>query len=717
MKYFKTALICLFLWVPTFGQNQKLTLEDAVVKRFQLFPENIQGLSWRPGTGSYTRIDQDDAAVPYLKMISAKKNKETVLFSLEELQKAFKDADLTPPRRIPRPSWHDEDHLFIQQAQSTALFNVKDKSVQNLASWKKGAEHLEVNKKTGAVAYTRGKNVFVTLPGKEELMITTAEEDGTVTNGQGAHRFEFGISKGLFWSPNGKKLAYYSVEEKDVTEYPIMDLSQQPAGADMVRYPMAGANSHYAQLCVYDTETGKTAFISPRGDKEDYLTNISWAPDGNTLFIAELNRDQNHLKFNHYSAAGKYVATLFEEKDSKYIEPKHTAWFLPDSNDEFIWWSRRDKFTHLYHYNLKGELLGQLTSGEWEVTRIHGMNAKKTSLFVTGTAAKGSQRQFYKIDLGSKELTKLTTSGGVHGAILQPKGDYFLDTRTATTIGRQITLMDTKGKQVRQLLNAKNPLDDYAWGSMKIFSIKGKDGSDLWCRMFLPPNFDPNKKYPVIDYVYGGPGVQIILDTWNGAGANWMNWAAQEGYIVFTLENRGTANRGAKFEQATFQNLGKAELEDQLAGVEYLKSLNYVDSERMAIHGWSYGGFMTTSLMLKAANTFKVGVAGGPVMDWSMYEIMYTERYMDTPQSNPEGYKNANLLNFVEDLEGDLLLIHGTSDDVVLWQHSLAFIKKCVESGVQIDYFVYPMHPHNVRGKDRLHLMQKVLGYIMDRIG
>ena len=272
------------------------------------------------------------------------------------------------------------------------------------------------------------------------------------------------------------------------------------------------------------------------------------------------------------------------------------------------------------------------------------------------------------------------------------------------------------GKVTQTLLKAENPYKDYKVGELTLFQLKAEDGTPLNARLIKPVDFDPKKKYPAIVYLYGGSHAQLVSDSWRGGADRWMEMMAQKGYVVFTMDNRGSAHRGIKFEQATHRQLGTAELSDQLKGVDYLKSQPWVDAARMGIYGWSFGGFMTTSMMLKQPDIFKAAVAGGPVMDWRLYEVMYAERYMDTPEENPEGFESANLLSKVKNLKGRLLLIHGTVDDVVVWQHSLSFLKKAVDEGVLVDYFVYPGHPHNVRGKDRVHLMRKITQYFEDHL-
>ncbi|MFN6039912.1 MAG: prolyl oligopeptidase family serine peptidase, partial [Bacteroidota bacterium] len=475
--------------------------------------------------------------------------------------------------------------------------------------------------------------------------------------------------------------------------------------------------SHQVTLGVYSVKTNSIIYLKTQGPDDHYLTNISWSPEEKFIFIAELNRDQNQMKFNQYDVAtGAFIKTLFEESDEKYVEPLHPAVFIPGSLTQFIWQSRKDGFNHLYLFDINGKQMKQLTSGNWEVLSLTGFDSKSEKIFFQSTISSPITKDFCSVNLKTAKVEKLTKGEGLHNSIVDAKGEWLIDEFINLNTPRKISLINIKSGKSTELLNAENPLSAYSLGKVKIFSIKNKSGTDLWCRMYLPVDFDSTKKYPVIDYLYGGPHHQEVLNTFNGSNNLWYQYMAQRGFIVFTLDNRGSENRGKAFEQATFRNLGTEEMEDQIEGVNYLKSLKYVDANRIGVHGWSFGGFMTTSLMTRKPGTFKVGVGGGPVIDWSMYEIMYTERYMDTPQTNGEGYKKSNLFQYIPNLKGKLLLIHGTVDDVVVWQHSLKYLKSCVDQNVQLDYFVYPGHPHNVIGKDRVHLMQKITDYFIQNL-
>jgi dipeptidyl-peptidase-4 len=475
---------------------------------------------------------------------------------------------------------------------------------------------------------------------------------------------------------------------------------------------MAGRTSHQVTLHVFNPATRQTVAIKTEGPKDQYLTCVTWSPDEKYIYIAILNRDQNHLWLNQYDVStGNKVKTLFEETDPKYVHPEHALTFLPGSSDEFIWWSKRDGFTHLYLYKTDGKLVRQLTKGPWVVNELIGFNKDNNEVIFTASKESPLDKNSYRVNWKNAKIARIDAEAGMHSVQASEDGKYVYDVFNAAGVPRRSLVRSTDGSVTKVLLDAPDPLAEYARPVIKNITLKADDGTPLYGKLILPVNFDSTRKYPVIVYLYNGPNVQLIHNQFPESGNLWYEYMAQRGYVVFTMDGRGSSNRGMAFEQATFRRLGTVELQDQLKGVAYLKSLKYVDPARMGIHGWSFGGFMTTSMMLRNPDVFKCAVAGGPVMDWRMYEVMYTERYMDTPQDNPQGYADADLLTKVKQLKGKLLLIHGTNDDVVVWQHSIDFLKKCVDEGIQVDYYVYPGHPHNVRGKDRVHLMQKITDY------
>ena len=578
------------------------------------------------------------------------------------------------------------------------------------ASIPEEAENAQLLPDNQTIIYTIKNNLFVNINGK--TLKITDDQNENIINGQSVHRNEFGIDGGIFAAPNFQKIAFYRMDQSMVTDYPIIDWSVTPAENHNIKYPMAGNKSHEVSIGVFDVKTQTKKFLNIEGDKEQYLTSVTWSPDSQSIFVAVLNRAQNHMKLNQYDAeTGNLVKTLFEEKDEKYVEPQHELTFLPGSNKDFIWQSQRTGYNHLFWYNTDKGLVKQITKGDWLVNEILGFNEKKKEIYFSSTKETPLEKHLYKVNWQTTKITRLDKDAGVHNGILSKDGTHLYDVFANASTPRIANIINTQSLQTKNILTAENPLKNFQRPEIQNITLKADDGTPLYGKLILPTNFDKTKKYPVIVYLYNGPHLQLVTNNFPASGNLWYEYMAQRGYIVFTMDGRGSSNRGTQFEQAVFRNLGETEMKDQLKGVEYLKSLPFVNAEKMGIHGWSFGGFMTTSFMLKYPEVFKAGVAGGPVIDWTLYEIMYTERYMDTPKENPEGYAKANLLDKVQNLKGKLLMIHGAQDDVVVWQHSVKFLKSAVDKGVQLDYFVYPGHPHNVSGKDRVHLMQKVTDY------
>ena len=506
-------------------------------------------------------------------------------------------------------------------------------------------------------------------------------------------------------------MAFYQKDETNVADYPLLDNSKTPGELISIKYPMAGQKSEKARVGIYNVANDKTIYFEAQNGEENYLTNLSWSYDDKYIVVAEVNRDQNHMWLNVFDAStGNFVKTLFEEKNEKWIEPEHPAKFISSSND-FLWISEKNGFNNIYFYDFNGKLLKQLTDHKFVVKDI--VDFKKGIVYYSTTGESPLDTKVYSVDLKGK-VSVITGEGGTHSISLSTDGFYIHDHFSSHSIPSKDIIANSKGKVVATLLVGENKLAGYQIGTTEIGTIKAKDGTTLYTRMIKPSNFDESKKYPVLVYVYGGPHAQLITNSWYDGASLWMQWMAEQGYLVYTVDNRGSAERGFAFESQIHRQLGTVEMEDQLSGVEYLKSLPYVDANRLAVHGWSFGGFMTTSLMLRHPDVYQVGVAGGPVTDWKYYEIMYGERYMDRPEENEKGYEQASLMTHAGNLKGDLLLIHGTVDDVVVMQHNFSLVQKFVELGVQMDFFPYPMHKHNVGGKDRVHLMTKVLNYVIE---
>lgn len=619
------------------------------------------------------------------------------------------------PGLIRNPIWVNASRLWLNRQGGYVLVDWQKKMVCDSVRLLANAQNIDFNALGGVAAFTVDNNLFVSQRGMEPKQISHAESRAHVY-GQSVHRNEFGIEKGTFWSPDAAKLAFYFMDESMVDDYPLVDVSTRIASAKPIKYPMAGLESHQVKVGVYDLAGGATVYLNTGSPVDRFFTNICWTPDGKNILVAEINRGQNHMKLDLYDAtSGNKLRTLFEETDEHWVEPTNAAVFLKKNPSQFVWQSKRDGYNHLYLYDLNGKMFRQLTKGNWNVTKFYGFDATEKNFYVQTTGEGHLERHIYRVITGNGKISRLTQEPGTHRAVLSPNGNLWVDHFSSLNVAAQSSLVTSKSGTKITLAQTINPYEGFDMPEIRMVDLKTADHAySLTGRMMLPIGFDPAKKYPVIVYVYGGPHSQMVTNSWLGGASSWMLWAAQRGYIVFTMDNRGTDGHGKAFEQAIHRRLGECEMADQMEGVKYLTSLPFVDGERIGVHGWSYGGFMTTSLMLKHNDVFKVGVCGGPVIDWKLYEIMYGERYMDMPQENPEGYAETNLCNYVKNLKGRLLMIHGDVDPVVVWQHSLLFVKEAVKNRVQVDYFAYPGHEHNVIGPDRVHLIDKVIRYFDD---
>jgi dipeptidyl-peptidase-4 len=610
--------------------------------------------------------------------------------------------------------WIDANTILITENTKYYSYSLTSKSGKKVQEVSDAAENQTFDTAKQNLAFTEKNNLYFFNKNKEKITVTNESNEGIVS-GQSIARNEFGINNGIFWSPKASYLAFYQKDQSEVADYPLLDINETPGKLINLKYPMIGQKSEKPRVGIYNLATGKTVFISPKsGVADDYLTNLSWSSDEKYVLIAELNRGQNDMNLNVYDAqTGAFVRTILNEKNPNWVEPEHDAFFPSATSNNFVWFSEKDGFQNLYYYSIEGKLIKQLTANKFPVREIIGTNPTGTEIYFKATGANPTNMLVYKVDLKGKQ-TLITKDEGVHAVSISTDGNWFFDEYSNHSTPSKSLLYDKKLKATI-VLESKNKYDGYQIGTADIKTIKAADGTtDLYTRLIKPSNFDPNKKYPVMVYVYGGPHAQMITNSFLDGANLWMYWMAEQGYLVFTVDNRGSDNRGFAFESVIHGKLGVNEMDDQLKGVDYLKSLPYVDANRLAVHGWSYGGFMTSSLMLRKPDTFKVGVAGGPVTDWKYYEVMYGERYMDTPAENQKGFDESSTLNYVNNLKGKLLLIHGTNDDTVVMQQNFALIKKFVEAQKQIDFFAYPMHKHNVLGKDRVHLMTKVLNYIID---
>jgi len=703
----KKLILLLFIGLTTLTATAQkdLTLEDAVMNQYRAYyPKNTTMVKWIPNTANYSFLSADYQT---LKKGSVKGTSTSDIISASEV------ATLTGEKLnwLNISEWKNANEFYIKAGTSNYVINVSKKTATKLNTVNKKAENEDFNIATSTTAYTIENNLYIATA-TQQIQVT--DFDSETVSGQAIARSEFGIVDGIFWSENGKQLAFYQKDERHVANYPLLNINETPGQLNSIKYPMAGQDSEISRVGIYNLDTKATVYITPKGDKEDYLTNVAWGPKAEFIYIAEVNRDQNHMQLQKYDANGKFIKTLFEEKHDTWSEPEHGVYFVNDN--EFVWVNEiKTGYPNLYLYNSNGKLVKQLTDHNWVVQDIVGHDTKG-NIYYKGTGESPLETNYFQVNYKTGYQCDLTEINGTHSASFSSDYKYMFDKYSSTTVPNQELIYDiVKRKKVKTVMTADNPYADVTIGTCEYGTIKAGDNTtDLHYRLIKPSNFDATKKYPVLVYVYGGPHAQMVKNNWLGGASLWMYWMAEQGYLVYTVDNRGSGNRGFAFENVIHRHCGDNEMDDQLKGVDFLTSKSYVDANRIAVHGWSYGGFMTTSLMLRHPGVFTTGIAGGPVTDWKYYEIMYGERYMDNPEDNKEGYEKAALKNYVNDLEGKLLLIHGTSDNVVVMQHNLTLVKAFIEAGKQMDFFPYPMHEHNVRGKDRVHLMTKVLTYVIE---
>lgn len=708
MKKIFFLAFTLTLSVSVFSQDKMLSSKQLM--SYNLYPQSPMRSLQFVGKGNQIAYIQDTV------LYTGQPGKTKPCITLSQLNKVMLASGRESLRYIPNVKFISAKEIQFN-AQGTVLrYSLSKKTLTKVADYPtEEAENLDMEPTTFKSAYTANNNLYIYENGNVHA-IESSDQD--IVYGQSVHRNEFGINKGTFWSPEGSYLAFYRMDQSMVTDYPLVNTTARIAREQPFKYPMAGMKSHEVTVGIYNTANDSILYLDTRRDesiaeRENYLTNLAWDPNEEYLYIAKINRDQNHMWLERYDVSdGEFDTVLFEETNARYTEPCDPMIFVPNHPDQFLWFSLRDGYKHLYLYNTDGQLLKQVTSGKYEVEEFIGFDAKAENIFIYANRESATGRAAYKVNLKNGQMTLLTPAKGTHRVVVNEAGTALIDIFNSVDNPGTAQVLDVKGKVLSNLYQLENPLADYAMPGIQMGSIKAADGvTDLYYRLITPPNMKKGEKYPTLVYVYGGPHSQLVTDSWLGGGNLYFLYLAQQGYVVFTVDNRGTDNRGFEFESCTHRHLGEIEMADQLEGVKFLQSLPYVDKDRMGVEGWSFGGFMTITMKLAHPEIFKVGCAGGPVIDWKWYEVMYGERYMDTPQENPEGYANNSLLAKAKDLEGRLLVIHGAEDNTVVWQNSIEFIDACIKAGKQVDYFVYPHHEHNVRGIDRIHLYEKMFDY------
>lgn len=705
--------VLLALTPPLMAQQKTLTLDDLLWggKTFwNLQPQRLY-TAWQGDNLVETSVER-------VQLLAEKGQKVTpkTLFTLEEVNAQLKE-EQGKVRHLGYASfpYPTEPLALLPTDSHEVLYNFQEKRIVWTSPLHQGATHKDFCPAVKAEAFVKDHNLFVETANGQLLQVT---QDGSrhLVYGQSVHRDEFGIHKGTFWSPKGNLLAFYRMDQSMVKDYPLVDIEARIAAVAPEKYPMAGETSHEVTIGIFNPSTQKTLYLKTGDVKDRYFSNLSWSPDERTLYVFEAPRSQKEIAIVAYDVAtGEKKAVLDVERHEKYAEPQRPLTFLPWDSEQFLFLSQRDGYNHIYLYHLRTKKLRQLTKGKFVVLEVAGFNTDTKSVIIKSNEQHPLRHNYYSVNLKSGKRTLLGAAEGVHTAALAPSGRFYVDRwESPAVVGRTEIVQTATGKRTL-LLDAPDPLKDYAQPEVTSGSIKAADGTtDLYYRLVKPLNFDPKKKYPTVVYVYGGPHARNVLERKDYDARGWEIYMASKGYVIFVLDNRGSSERGFAFESATYRRLGEEEMKDQMKGVDFLKTLPFVDNERLGVYGWSFGGFMTTNLMCTYPDVFKVGVAGGPVIDWKYYEVMYGERYMGTPQDNPEGYAATSLLNKAKNLKGRLQIIHGYNDPVCLPQHALSFLRACIDADTQPDLFFYPNQGHNMNGHDRIHLHERITRYFED---
>lgn len=716
------AMLIALLPMTLMAQTKKsFTLDDLMwggSNYWNIMPKHVFTTWWGD---RLVQLDVEDVKIAADEKGNILKNGEK-LFTVDQINGAIDTKRYGKVRTLTYASFPNgkKTEVLVTADSANVLYDWKKQKALWVQHRERGTQAYEPSLPGKRYAYVKGDNLFIVEADGKSKQLTT---DGTreIVYGQSVHRNEFGISGGLFWNPTGSRLAFYRMDQTMVTDFPLVDINHRIAQLAPEKYPMAGMTSHKVTVGIYDCEKGTTTYLKAGDPTDRYFTNIAWSPDGNTVYMFELPRTQDKAELVAYDAAtGERKGVIYTETNAKYVEPMHPIVFLPWDKSKFIMQSRRDGWNHFYLFSADGKLIRQLTRGNYEVTNFLGFNEKTKSLIYQSNQVSPINYNDWSVSVAGGSPVLLDNGTGTHRGSLSASGAFIYDTWSKSDIFRRIDIVGTNVKKggklsVKSFRKYESPWKEYNVPEVKGGTILAADGkTPLYYRLVLPVGFDTSKKYPTVVYVYGGPHAHNVEDGWNYSSRPWETYMAQRGYIVFVVDNRGSENRGFEFESITHRHLGDVEMQDQMEGVKFLKSLSYVDSTRLGVHGWSYGGFMTTNLMCTYPDVFKVGVAGGPVIDWKYYEVMYGERYMDTPQENPEGYKNTSLLNKAKNLKGRLQIIVGYNDKTCVLQHSLAFLRACEDAGTQPDYFVYPNDDHNMMGRDMVHLHERITRYFDD---
>ena len=637
------------------AQKQTIATDKATYDG-ALWTKRLYYLQWIQGTDTYTYFKDGNLA------IFDTKGAQVGAINLQKLSDTYKIEG------FPNITYIDGNQVVVETSDHFYIYDyLIERPIFSITIPEK-AENRIYNHQQKAVAYTMDNNLFLATESDPRFPIAVSKDENIIS-GQFIHRNEFGIQGGIFWSPKGNYIAFYVKDVSQVQDYPLVDINTTPATLKNIKYPMAGSKNEIAKIGVFDLRLKTTFYLKVDNQDAHYLTNLAWTPDEKQILLAEVKRSQDHYDLNTYSReTGEKIQTLWKESNPKWVEPETPALFIPNRNNEFVWLSEKDGFMNLYLGNTSSTKFRQLTAFKWVVQEVLGFDENGENVFIQGTGEDPRDRHIYSVNIRKGTVRSLTPKAGSHSALLSSNGRYLLDIHSALKTPYNVSMVEVASGASKTFYQAPNPLEND----------------------------------------------QLVINQWNGATYPWMLAMAQnEQYLIFTLDNRGSENRGFAFESVIHRDLAKYAMKDQMKGVEYLKSLPYVDSKRMVVYGWSFGGFLASSLMYRHPGTFTTAIAGGAVIDWKFYEVMYGERYMDTPEENPEGYKDNLVTNYIKNLQGNILYIHGYIDPIVVPQHMLTISQAAINEGKVIHSFLYPNQEHNVLGNESIHLTKIIVDFIL----
>lgn len=711
----RSAVVALVLCVSTLAGQDKILPVSACTNAGQFLPRGLAGLQWHPDGERFTYLARAGKDVE-LKAQSMD-GKTSTLLKWSALSAALTKAGTkgAGPQALLAARWRKDGRLDLTVGKGRWAVTIDPLSVKRSVPDVAGTEVLVVAPSEEHSAYVKDHDVYVLRNQKEQVRVTS-DGSADLTHGVSVSRVEFGITDGLWWDPTSRRVAFYQEDFRPIKKYPYIDFRPTPAKLVDGRYPMAGQPGSIVRVGVYDLASKKTAWLDTDPKRDQYLTNVTWHPSGDSIVVAHVNRAQNRCEVVEYDAAtGKRLRLLFVESDHEWVEPEHGPIWLPDGSGDFLWASFRDGHRHLWHYRGDGRLVGQVTTGKHDLQSFVRFAPDKAGLYWETTGPNPLQKHLYHTSIDGKSQHSVTSGRGHHDGLLSPDGKHLLDVHSNLELPQATDLVRTgDGKVLRRVHVAKDPFAGYQRCRESFFVVKNDKGEDMHGYLVLPPESKPGEKHPVINYVYGGPHSQLVTDQWISGFSRWTLWLhamAQRGYVCFILDGRGTGNRGIEWSQAIFRRMGTLEADDQVTGLKHVLARADTDPERVGVTGWSYGGFMTCTMLTRKPEWYRAGVAGAPVTDWAYYETGYGERYMDTPAENPDGYKEADPGSHAKNLKGRLLVVHGSGDETVMWQSSMAFLDKCVDAGAPVDYMAYPGQLHGLRGKDFKHFIAKMTDY------